>query len=309
MRSIPLAWLLAACTAAGAAHAETGKLPLTGGVTSIEGAAGGGLTPWAVIGTGATEGEVGVAVTASRAVTRDYALNVTGVMLGWRDRVELSYARQSFDASPAVALNGIAPFGVQPSEQLGLDVVGAKLRVAGEAVLDADTWMPQVAVGVQHKQLSPGSLGSVVDFLGARRSGTDVYVSATKLFLAPGLLANLTVRSTNANQGGLLGFGASGPGRSSRSLQPELSVGWLVRRDLVVGAEVRFKPNNLEALGRAAGLGDALREDRWQDVFVAWSPTRHLTVTAAWVQLGRVVPGITDGRRQSGAYLSLQAAL
>ena len=43
---------LAACAAlacAGAslpAHAETGKLLLTGGVSSIDGAAGGGLTPW-----------------------------------------------------------------------------------------------------------------------------------------------------------------------------------------------------------------------------------------------------------------------
>lgn len=301
--------LAAACAATTAAQADTGKLPLTGGVTSIEGAAGGGLTPWAVIGTGATEGEVGVAVTASRAVTRDYALSVAGVMLGWRDRVELSFARQTFDASPAVALNGIAAFGVQPSEQLGMDVVGAKLRVAGEAVLDADRWMPQIAIGVQHKQLSAGSLGPVVDFLGARRSGTDVYVSATKLFLGPGILANATLRSTEANQGGLLGFGASAPGRSSRSLQPELSLGWLVRRDLVVGAEWRFKPNNLEALGRAAGLGSGLREDDWKDVFVAWSPARNLTVTAAWVQLGRVVPGITADRRQSGAYLSLQVAL
>ncbi|MDP3170098.1 MAG: DUF3034 family protein, partial [Polaromonas sp.] len=41
------------------AHAETGKLLLTGGVSSIDGAAGGGLTPWAVIGSNATEGEVG----------------------------------------------------------------------------------------------------------------------------------------------------------------------------------------------------------------------------------------------------------
>ena len=35
------------------AHAGTGKLLLTGGISSIDGAAGGGLTPWAVIGTNA----------------------------------------------------------------------------------------------------------------------------------------------------------------------------------------------------------------------------------------------------------------
>ena len=37
----------------------------------------------------------------------------------------------------------------------------------------------------------PGSLGSVLDFLGARRSGVDVYASATKLFLAPGAIGVL----------------------------------------------------------------------------------------------------------------------
>lgn len=42
------------------AHADTGKLLLTGGVSTVEGAAGGGISPWAVIGSQATEGERGV---------------------------------------------------------------------------------------------------------------------------------------------------------------------------------------------------------------------------------------------------------
>ena len=53
-----LALALAGLTC-GLAQADTGKLRLTGGVSSIDGAAGGGLTPWAVIGTNATEGEIG----------------------------------------------------------------------------------------------------------------------------------------------------------------------------------------------------------------------------------------------------------
>ena len=43
----------------GLAQAETGKLLLTGGVSSIDGAAGGGLTPRAGIGSNATAGETG----------------------------------------------------------------------------------------------------------------------------------------------------------------------------------------------------------------------------------------------------------
>lgn len=304
-------WLAVSATlalAATVAHADTGKLLLTGGVSTIAGSAGGGLTPWAVIGSNATEGEVGFSGYATRAATQDYGLNGYGVAVGLHDRVELSLARQDFDASPAIALNGIAPFGVTPGQHIQMDIVGIKVKVAGDAVLNADSWMPQIAVGLEHKRVRPGSLGSVLDFLGTQTSGTDVYVSATKLLLAQSLLVNGTLRSTNANQNGLLGFGAAAPGKNRRSLQPEFSVAYLINKNLAVGAEVRFKPNNLQALGAAAGLGAALREDDWKDIFIAWAPSKNLSLTLAYVDLGRIVPGITNHRRQTGYYLSAQVA-
>lgn len=294
--------------ATGLAQADTGKLLLTGGVSSITGSAGGGLTPWAVIGTNATEGEIGVSSYFTRAVTQDYSLNSYGLALGLKDRVELSLARQDFDASPSIALNGVAAFGVQPGQHIQMDVLGLKLKVAGDAILDSDSWMPQIAVGLEHKQVRPGSLQSVFDFLGVRDSGTDVYVSATKLFLGQGLLLNATVRSTNANQNGLLGFGGKAQARNSRSLQTEVSVAYLLSKNLAIGAEYRQKPNNLEALGAASGLGNGLAEDDWKDLFIAWAPSKHLSLTLAYVDLGRIVPGITDGRRQTGYYLSGQVA-
>ena len=292
----------------GLAHADTGKLLLTGGVSTIAGSAGGGITPWAVIGSNATEGEVGFTGYATRAATQDYSLNGYGVAVGLHDRVELSLARQDFDASPAFALNGIAPFGVTPGQHIKMDVVGLKVKVAGDAVLDADHWMPQIAVGLEHKQVHPGSIGSVLDFLGTKKSGTDVYVSATKLLLGQSLLLNGTLRYTNANQNGLLGFGSAAPGKNSRSLQPEFSVAYLLSKNVAVGAEYRFKPNNLQALGAAAGLGAALREDDWKDLFVAWAPNKNLSFTLAYVDLGRIVPGVTNNRRQTGYYLSAQVA-
>ncbi len=292
----------------GWAHADTGKLLLTGGVSTIAGSAGGGITPWAVIGSNATEGEVGFTGYATRAATQDYSLNGYGVAVGLHDRVELSLARQDFDASPAFALNGIAPFGVTPGQHIKMDVVGLKVKVAGDAVLDADHWMPQIAVGLEHKQVHPGSIGSVLDFLGTKKSGTDVYVSATKLLLGQSLLLNGTLRYTNANQNGLLGFGSAAPGKNSRSLQPEFSVAYLLSKNVAVGAEYRFKPNNLQALGAAAGLGAALREDDWKDLFVAWAPNKNLSFTLAYVDLGRIVPGVTHNRRQTGYYLSAQVA-
>lgn len=304
-------WLAVSATlalAATVAHADTGKLLLTGGVSTIAGSAGGGLTPWAVIGSNATEGEVGVSAYATRAATQDYGLNGYGVAVGLIDRVELSVARQDFDASPAIALNGIAPFGVTPGQHIRMDVVGIKVKVAGDAVLNPDIWMPQIAVGLEHKRVRPGSIGSVFDFLGTHTSGTDVYVSATKLLLAQSLLVNGTLRSTNANQNGLLGFGSAAPGKNRRSLQPEFSVAYLINKNLAVGAEYRFKPNNLQALGAAAGLGSALREDDWKDIFIAWAPSKNLSLTLAYVDLGRIVPGVTQNRRQTGYYLSAQVA-
>ncbi len=300
--------LALAALSCGLAQADTGKLLLTGGVSSIDGAAGGGLTPWAVIGTNATEGEIGASAHISRASTQDYGLTTYGAALGFKDRIELSVARQDFNASPAIALNGIAPFGVTPGQHIKMDIVGVKVRVAGDAVLDSDTLMPQIAVGLEYKHTRPGSLGSVLNFLGASTSGVDVYVSATKLFLAQGILVNGTLRATKANQNGLLGFGSNTPGRDSYSLQPEFSVAYLLAKNVAIGAEYRFKPNNLEALGRAAGLGDALREDNWKDIFIAWAPSKNLSLTLAYVDLGRVVPGITGNRKQKGAYLSAQVA-
>ncbi|MDE2615852.1 MAG: DUF3034 family protein [Burkholderiales bacterium] len=290
------------------AQADTGKLLLTGGVSSVTGSAGGGLTPWAVIGTNATEGEIGVSSYLTRASTQDYSLNSYGVAIGLKDRVELSLARQDFDASPTIALNSVAAFGVTPGQHIQMDVLGLKVKVAGDAILDSDSWMPQIAVGLEHKQVRPGSLQSVFDFLGVQNSGTDVYVNATKLVLAQSLLLNATLRSTNANQNGLLGFGGKSPGSSGRSLQTEISAAYLLKKNLAIGAEYRKKPNNLEALGAASGLGDGLAEDDWKDLFVAWAPSKHLSLTLAYVDLGRIVPGITQGRRQTGYYLSGQVA-
>ena len=158
-----------------AACADSGKLLLTGGVSSIDGAAGGGLTPWAVTGSYATNGQVGATAFATRVKTQDYALNVAGAAASYGDRVEISLARQEFDTGPTGPALGA------PGVRLKQDIVGLKLRVFGEAVLDSDTLLPQVAVGVEVKNADAGALAATLSSLGARTRGTDAYVSATKL--------------------------------------------------------------------------------------------------------------------------------
>ena len=260
-----------------------GKLLLTAGVTQVEGAAGGGLTPWAVIGGYGTDGQFGGSAFLTRVDVGDYHLDTVGALVGLHDRVELSIARQRFDTEKVGGLLGLGDgFTLQQ------DIVGIKVRVAGDAVLDSDRAMPQIAIGAQYKR---NDQGAVLDFIGAESdSGTDVYVSATKLMLAHGLLLNGTLRYTKANQIGILGFG--GDRHDGYRPQLELSAAYLLTRTLAIGAEYRTKPDNLSIAG----------EDDWKDVFIAWAPNRRVSLTVAYVDLGNIV--IRDHQR--GVYASLQ---
>jgi hypothetical protein len=278
---------LALALGAGATQAADGKLLLTGGVASVDGAAGGGLTPWAVTGSYATRGQAGGTAHLTAAKTQDYALLAYGAAFSWSERIEVSLARQEFDTK-----NNLTPLGLA-GLKLKQDIVGVKARVAGDAVLDSDTLMPQVALGLQYKRTDAGALGpTLFGPLGAKEHGVDVYVSATKLFLAQGLLVNGTLRATKANQNGLLGFG--GAQSDSYKLQPEISLAVLLRKDVA--------PDNLN---RSVLGNGALKEDDWFDVFIAWAPSKHFSVTAAYVDLGKIVPALQP-KRQSGAYLSAQ---
>ena len=260
-----------------------GKLLLTGGVTQLEGAAGGGLTPWAVIGGYGSRDQIGANAFYTRVNVGDYHLDDVGVLVGFYDRVELSYAQQRFDTEQVGAALGLGE-----GFTFKQDVFGVKVRVAGDAVLDSDRAMPQIAVGLQYKK---NDQAAVLDFIGAQDdSGIDVYVSATKLFLAQGLLLNGTLRFTKANQIGILGFG--GDKNDSYKPQFEFSAAYLLTRKLAIGAEYRSKPDNL-------GIA---REDDWFDVFVAYAPTRNVSLTVAYADLGNIV--IKDNQR--GVYASLQ---
>ena len=293
----------ASLLAFGLAHADTGKLLLTGGVSSVDGAAGGGLTPWAVIGSNASETEIGVSSHITRVNLRDYGLTTYGAAVGVYDRVEVSLARQDFSTGITGTSLGL------PGLHLRQTILGAKVKLAGDAVLDSDSLMPQIAAGVEFKSLDSSGLDPTLDALGAKKSGADVYVSATKLFLAHGVLVNGTLRATKANQNGLLGFGATlGSANNRYRLQPEISVALLLRKNVAIGVEYRKMTNNLQAAGQAAGLGDALRAQNWKDIFIAWAPSKNLSLTLAYVDLGTIVPGFTKQRRQTGAYLSAQVA-
>ncbi|MFZ6847922.1 DUF3034 family protein [Undibacterium sp. RuRC25W] len=267
---------------------DQGKLLATSGVSEVEGTGGGGLVPWAVITGYGSENSYGFNAHVTQLNTQDYQLNTSGIAIGICDKLELSLSKQEFSGSLA-PLNKL---------KLSQEIVGVKLKLAGDLVADQDNWRPQIAVGAMFKR-DQGINGlealgvTNVTQLGAKDDqGTDYYVSATKLFLAQSLLLNGTVRLTKANQMGLLGFG--GDKHDHYQAMAEASAAYLLNRKVAVGVEYRQKPSNLSVD----------HEKAYYDGFLAWFPNKNLSLTLAYVTLGDIT--VFNPKNQRGWYLSVQ---
>lgn len=284
-----LAALSLACAATPVAAEEAplidgGKLLLTNGVATIEGTSGGGLATWSTIAGRATDRGIGLSGHITLIELPDYGWQSHGVAVGIANRVELSYARQNFDTRDVGTALGLGRGYV-----LNQDIFAAKLRLAGDTVY-GDALLPQISVGVEYKRNRDAPVARAVG--AAHGSGTDITLSATKLLLSHSVLVNATARLTKANQTGLLGFGTAAD--DAHRLQFEGSVAYQLSRRAVIGAEFRSKPDNLAIA----------REDDWWDLFAAYALTDHLTVTAAYVDLG----SIATFDQQRGGFLSAQIA-
>jgi hypothetical protein len=260
------------------------RLLATGGVMQLEGSAGGGITPWALIAGLGTDAQIGGSGFCTEARVQKFDLSSCGLAVGFFDRVEVSYARQSFDLDEII-----------PGKSIAVDVIGAKVRLFGDAVFDQDRWVPQVSAGVQFKKNR--DFDFVPALLGARADAdADFYVAATKVWLAGPFsrtwLSNVTLRATRGNQLGILGFG--GDHRKGRSANAEFSSAVFLTDGFVAGAEYRQKPDNL----------NSYREDDYWDLFVAYFPSKRFSVTAAYADLGRIAMMPS----QHGWYLSLQGS-
>lgn len=254
-----------------------GQLLGTAGVTSIEGSAGGGLIPWATLGSYASRDEYGLTVATSETNVDDYRLSVYGFTVNARDRVELSLARMDFRIDTSQTL-------------IRQSVAGIKVRAMGDLVYGE---LPLVSLGLHYKSLTDKEVARAV---GAEKTkGVDLYVSAAKAWI-DGIahrttFANVNLRYSDANELGLLGYGGDDAG--SKFLL-EAAAGLFLTQQLAVGAEFRQKRNHLSAFD----------EDNWMDVFVAWFPSKSLALTAAWARLGE----IAGSDQQDGLYFALQGS-
>jgi hypothetical protein len=259
------------------------RLLATGGVTQIEGAAGGGLMPWAVISGYGTDKQIGGSLFYTHAQTKgDFKLNTTGIAIGAFNRIELSASQARFGLGNTV-----------PGEEIRLNTLGIKLRLIGDAVYDQDSWLPQISAGAQYKYNEDYHF--VPKALGAKdRSGIDYYLAASKLFLGAingyNLLLNANLHASKANQFGILGFG--GDRRDSYRILPAVSAAVMLSDNWLVGAEYRDKPNNLSVY----------KEDSARDIFMTWFPHRNVSLTGAYIDLGN----IANKDNQTGWYLSGQ---
>lgn len=291
-----------------------GRILGTGGVTTVSGAAGGGIVPWALIGGYGDNEQIGYTAFYTNLATSNYLLNAYGASVGIDNRIEVSLAQQSLGlgntanfldtelGEPAGSNTPLAN-----GADLTQDIVGLKVRLFGNAIYQQNSWLPQVAFGIQYHHNSNMNLGgnaSLLGVLGAKSSGTSYYLAATKVWL-DGLLGRTTildvdVDATRANQNGLLGF--EGYNDSRYHYEPEVSAGVFLNRHVVLGGEYRAMPQN-QLVGNNA-TGDALSAtNAWKDIYVAYIPNKSFSVTFAYAMLGH----IATINNQSGLYTSITA--
>ncbi|MDY6882801.1 MAG: DUF3034 family protein [Pseudomonadota bacterium] len=289
------------------------RLIASGGITGFEGTAGGGITPWAFIGGYTSKEEISYSANVQYLSLSDYSLTTAGAGISLFDRVEISVQRQRLDISAGLTSNVFALLTEGAvtnanSATIEQDIVGAKVKLFGDGVFTQNSWVPQVAIGAQYKKnrdfdsslsLPDGTVPlpeiGVPLLLGAKDdSGTDVYVSATKLWLGTpsgyNLLTNLTARYTKANVFGLLGFGVEG--NDNAKVEWEGSVAVLISPTTAIGTEFRTQTNR---------LGGLAEEDTVIDAFIAYFPNKSISITAAYVDLGN----LPLQESSSGFYLSV----
>jgi hypothetical protein len=303
MRSIAAGALLTICLplvlasetrAEGWLGADRGKLLLTSGFSTLDGAGGGALAPMALITGYGTSNSWGANVHVSGLAFDDLTVQSMGVGIGILDRFEISAARLSARFTDTVL----------EDLEADVDVVGVKVRVIGDAVYGQGSPLPQIALGAQLKRhrgfdnspapfdalATPRQVGALKD------EDVEFFIAATKLSFERSVLINVDVRYSRANQFGLLGFG--GDREPDRTFGVEATLGILLSRTLVVGAEYRMRPENLSV---------DREEDAW-DAFLAWAPSRAVSFVVGYANIGTLLTPVTSSdARQDGAYISVQA--
>lgn len=314
MRRLHFSALICASILSFPSYSETGSnLLATGGITGFEGSAGGGITPWAVIGGYGSKEEIHGTAALQTLQLSEYQLTTIGALVGFYDRFEFSIQRQTLDVSSGITSNAFnlltaGAITTAQGTEIEQDIIGLKAKLFGDLVFAKEAWMPQVSVGLQYKKnhdfdtslkISDGTVvlpnQGIPAILGATEdSGTDIYLTASKLWLGGAmgnnLLLNLTARATKANTFGLLGFESAAD--DSYELEFEGSLVMLPSPNTAVGVEWRTQPDR---------LGGLAKEETVYDAFIAYLPNKSWSITLAYVDLG----SLPFEENANGVYVSV----
>jgi len=278
---------------------SSGRLLATGGVSTLEGAGGGGIVPWALITGYGTDRQIGGSVFGTFADSGKLYATSGGIAVGLFNRIEFSYARYSLNLGDQYipVVRDVLNHG---SDTLSENIEGIKVRVLGDAIYDE--YLPEVSAGVLFQQSQNKFL---VNYIGAKSTGETYYLAATKLlfdaFLGRDVLLDGDLIETKANQLGLLGFGS--PTDDSYHAEFAGSAAILINRGLAIGGEYRTMPRDLKTVGHSGN---------YSDIFIAYFPCKHVSITGAYAFLGDIAPAVDapgkSTRNQNAFYISAQLA-
>ncbi len=271
---------------AGVLGASFAAAPAQAAITNIDGQAGGGLVPWALLSSGPT-----VAIT--HLGTQNLGVDSVAINTSFANRVEVSYARNLLDVTGSALGNA--------SNHAVVDNIGVKVKLN-----DMGDAMPQFAIGAVNKRASGSLINNVIATPGSgiNTSATDVYGAVSKIVKIGGktVLLNGVLRASKANQLGFLGFGGGNTAgaKTGYTVKPELSAEMFAAENVVFGAEYRAQPIN------GAPGNTVLTQDAAYDVHIVYVANKNFTLTAAYANLGRVAPAVNGTNRQNGMFVQGQ---
>ncbi|WP_418316597.1 DUF3034 family protein [Piscinibacter sakaiensis] len=202
----------------------------------------------------------------------------------------------TFFAAPAVA----APGG---TIALAIDT---SLRAHGEGLVwrdrvvarTATTWLEQRGKRAEATRRVAAVDGALAT-LDAGHRAEAFHFSAASAFAENRVILRTRLHLTRQAHGVALGLSQPNPYQAF----PELALALRLTHDFSLGAEYRFTPDNRNPAGP---FGAYARDGAWKDVYLAWTPNRHFSLTASYVDLGRLGGYANGGVRQSGHYLAAE---
>lgn len=297
--TLALTVLVAASVTTGWAADDQAKAPETEGPPlpfhTIEGYGGGAITPMAYLVNPGKSGQVAgmPSLSFTNVVAGGKNLQAVSVSETFWKRIEFSYAADRF---------GIGSLDEDIRSATGVDIGRDEVylhnfNIRGLLVEEnsGGLALPAVTAGV-HFKVNDGiadvnhRLAGALDSIGYdKANGVDFTLTASKTlvndltFKRP-LILTAGLRSSNAAQLGLLGFG------HERALTCEGSVVYLPTDWLLVGYEFRQKSNPYDKIHGL--IGD---EDNWHAICASWLINKNMTLVGGWGIFGNLANSREDG--------------